>query len=212
MGITAIHLENQVAPTPNLIYSWFYVFPPNRLLVFLCGVATAIVFVRYYKRLRSRISVFVATVFELVALGLVLERIIFRSLIDLTASVVFTYIPYLQHTGYFLLDDYVSSVFLTNLLVFVFALERGLISRLFSAPILMVLGATSFAIFMSHQLVFRFISFYRDSLFSAYGAVPTALGACLLAILNAYLLFLFVETPGSRLLKKIKLDRLFYHG
>lgn len=212
VALTTMYLENQTALTCNVIYRWFYVFPPNRLLVFVCGVATAMVFVRYYESLRNRLSTFTATVFELVALGLVLERILFRNIIDLVTSVVFTYVPSLPRTGYFLFDDYVSSVFLTNLLIFVFALEKGLLSWIFSVRIFMILGAISFSIFMSHQLVFRFISFYRDSLISAYGVIPTALGACVLALPIAYLLFIFVEKPGIHLLKKVRLDRLFPHG
>lgn len=204
--LTTAFIEHQENPSSDYIYSWYYIFPPNRVLSFLSGAGAAIVFARYYAPLRSRLGMVTATMLEVIALVLVLDRIIFRNTIDFIASWVFFLMPCLPHTGYFLLDDYICSALIINILLITFGLEKGLLSRLLSTRIFVFLGGLSFSIFMSHQLVFRFVSFGREFFIRHYGVTAMAVGACVITIPVAYLIHRYIEVPGSRKLKRFKMS------
>lgn len=88
-----------------------------------------------------------------------------------------------------------------GLVVMVFALNGGLVSRVLSLRGFVVLGEISFALYMIHQIVFRFYSGHRPLL----SALPSELVFPLLLVLAvgmAYGIWRLVEIPSQSALKK----------
>jgi len=91
---------------------------------------------------------------------------------------------------------------LFGLVVVVFALNGGLFSKLLGLKFFVVLGEISFALYMVHQIVFRFFNSHRPM----FAGVPSELLFPLLsfiAIVSAYAIWRLVEIPSQRLLRKL---------
>ena len=88
------------------------------------------------------------------------------------------------------------------LLIFVFGLQKGLISRLLSTRLFIFLGEISFAMYMSHQLFYRFLRQWRNVLNDNLGELFVAVSVCLLVIPLSYLIYRFIEVPVRKRFKK----------
>lgn len=94
-----------------------------------------------------------------------------------------------------------SALLVAPIIIFVFAWERGLLSRALSWEPLVFLGKISFSTYMVHQLVFRFAGQQQWTL--SLGKWPTIILAVAIAYLASWLLWRFVETPGRKLVMSI---------
>ncbi|MGI4850268.1 MAG: acyltransferase family protein [Janthinobacterium lividum] len=100
-------------------------------------------------------------------------------------------------------DEWANHVGMTPfavLLIYVFARQRGVLSRLLSLTLLRRLGEISFALYLVHQIVLR--------LFQQHGASAGALNFSLyllLCLLSATALFHLVEQPARRFLRRARL-------
>ena len=80
LGFSLIYIETHEC-TPIFIHWLLYVFPPNRLLDFLFGIAASIVFIKFYAALKNRIGILFATFLEIISLLLIIDRIFFKTLL-----------------------------------------------------------------------------------------------------------------------------------
>jgi peptidoglycan/LPS O-acetylase OafA/YrhL len=112
-----------------------YVFPPVRLAEFVVGICLGLVFLRGRDRLRAaRVS---WTALEAATLGLLVVAVACSPAIPAELSLAAYYLPFFA------------------LVILVFAVERGRISRAVRAPWLVFLGEISFAFYLLHVLVLR---------------------------------------------------------
>ena len=89
-----------------------------------------------------------------------------------------------------------------GLVIVVFAINKGLVSRLLSMRLFVVLGEISFSLYMIHQIVFRIYHGHREWFAPLQpGAVFPLL--FLVALASAYLMWRFVEMPGQSMLKSL---------
>lgn len=93
-----------------------------------------------------------------------------------------------------------STTLLFGFVILVFAINKGLLSKLLNIKVFVILGEISFSMYMIHQIVFRYFSSHRAAFdfLPAYAIFP----ALLLAVLAlSYLIWILVEKPAQRGLK-----------
>lgn len=183
---------------------FLHIFPPNKLLIFLVGIAASFVFMRWHESVKSRVGFFVATFLEVLVIAVVLHYILFRSLSKCLLNWLAAFVPQLKYTSFYLVENYLVFVFLTILTLWIFGLERGLISRVLRQHCVLSFGKISFCIYMSHQLIFRYVGLWRESLVSFFGEAAVGVAACIIVLPVSYVMYVFVEAPIS---SRWKIDR-----
>lgn len=187
----AIPFSQGVAPSglPSGVAqkSFFHLFPPVRAVEFFAGIVTYRVF-RGVRMAPALIFPAQAICLLLVAIYVPFHRDIVIFLAH-TAPRVFA--QNYSHYGMFPLFA---------LVVYVFAHERGPLSRTMSWPGLVFLGNISFALYMVHQIVITFLAMHRVPI--DYGKWPAAFLAFVVSVVLSWLLYRFVELPGLRWAKR----------
>jgi peptidoglycan/LPS O-acetylase OafA/YrhL len=83
------------------------------------------------------------------------------------------------------------------ILVVIFAAERGLLSRILSWHILVVLGETSFALYLFHQILFR--ALVQTGSLAVYGRLDVQFAIyCLFVLGLSYATHMLIERPCQR--------------
>ena len=177
---------------------FLHIFPPNRLLIFLLGIAASFAFKRVYHSVKNRIGPFFATFLEVMVIAAILQYILFRSLSKYLFKWMTIILPQLKYTLFFLVDNYIVFAFLTILSLWVFGLERGFVSRILCHKYFLFLGKISFSIYMSHQLIFSYIGVWKESLVNSFGEVAVGVTACMVVIPISFMMYTLVEAPMSR--------------
>lgn len=160
--------------------SWTHVilhFPPIRLLEFTIGIAAARMFLR--RRPRSGDT----TALEVAAVCLALVTV------AATARVAGS-----GMLGLWVSQSGAALVFAAA--IYVLALGQGGVSRMLFSPILVFLGEISFATYMVHQIMIRYV--VEMKLASLWGTGATIVAALLAAYGTSYVLWMAVEVPAKR--------------
>ena len=177
---------------------FMHIFPPNRLFMFLCGMAGSFAFRSVLYPLRARVGTAFATVLEILVMVGVVENILFRALPRAIIKGLAVLFPGLKYTSFYLVENYIVIVFLAIMIFWVFGLERGLISRILRCQQFLFLGKISFCIYLSHQLIFRYMAGAREILVSAFGQVVVGAVACVIVLGVSFLMHKYVEEPMRR--------------
>ena len=161
----------------------FYIWPPFRLFDFVLGIACGLYFLNTPRINLSRAA---WTLIELACMGCILAMVLLSS--------------YYVHQS-FRYGVYYMPVF--GLTIFVFAHQGGLLSKVLSGKVWVLLGELSFAFYMFHQLVFRYLN---ELSHGKLGYVYHPLGATLLAftitLALSYASFVYYEKFTRDLIKK----------
>lgn len=174
-------------------FAYAHLHPVSSVPGFILGMLAASVFRQFQS---VRLGFTIATIAEVAAVGIILWWFSagFNSLrppgLSPVANVYYSFN---------------SALLLAPIIVFVFAWNAGAISRLLSAPILVLLGKISFATYMVHQII---ISYAMRTGWVAVIGLPATI--CLIVVIvyvGSWILWRFVETPGrvailSRLLSR----------
>jgi len=188
--------------TPIFIHWLLYVFPPNRLLTFLFGIAASIVFIKFYAALKNRIGILFATFLEIISLILIIDRIFFKTLLVFSIKSFLHIVPYFKQSAPHFIDLYFTSVVCFIFTIFIFGLEKGFISKLLSKRIFVFLGKISFSIYMTHQLFFRCLIPWKSFFINTFGELFFAISACILVIPISFSIYRFIEVPIRTRFKK----------
>jgi len=170
-----------------------YISPFTRVFQFVVGMASALVFIRLRQPL-LRIPAVVWTGLEVFVL-LMIGRV---------WSTGFVWSDQLFGEAETALGAFTRGVPVTLLfgvIVLVFGLGRGLISKLLSFKPLIHLGEASFALYLIHQILLNPLQVYRDQLSS----IPVGVQFCLFllaSVLASIALHQFVEKPCRRVIVK----------
>jgi peptidoglycan/LPS O-acetylase OafA/YrhL len=148
--------------------------------------------------LKYRIGPLFATFLEVIVIGAILQHILFRSLSVHLFNWMSILLPQLKYTLFFLVENYIVITTLSILLLWIFGLERGLISKIMCHKYIFFLGKISFCIYMSHQLVFRYIGIWKEYLIGSFGDAVVGITACMIVISISSLMYRFIEVPISR--------------
>jgi peptidoglycan/LPS O-acetylase OafA/YrhL len=161
---------------------WFlYLFPPARLADFLVGMCLGLVLLAIDRRTLSRIRSW--SMLEALALGALGATVAVAGHVPIAYRFDAYYLPAMAAV------------------IFVFALERGRLSRLLGHSTMMFFGEISFAFYMLHTLVMRAAGYPPGSAGALAHAGPLALIFVGTLALSA-LVHLGYELPAQRLLKR----------
>lgn len=182
---------------PLQIHWLIHMVPTNRIVVFLFGILLAKLFLSKVNRFK-KINFLTASFFEVVLLVLIIDRLSTCSVLNILVQSVNSVIDAPLLLSRQLIDIYFLSPVLCGLLIFVCSLEHGIISRILVAKPLIFLGELSFAIYLSHQLIFRILSRIKVD-----NEANLILLAFIITIFISYFLYRYVEKPCSNYLKRI---------
>lgn len=168
-----------------------YINPIARLFEFAVGMATAAL----WRVISPRIQVgrIVGTFIEVSVIGVAIYALMS---IQATAAHIFgvggqsvAWYQWMYFSG--------GNVLVFALLVAVFALERGWIARLLTYRLPVLLGEISFAVYLVHHIVLRYISAHPRT-FGWMSGWLAYLVFWLVTLVAAHLLWAFVERPARR--------------
>jgi peptidoglycan/LPS O-acetylase OafA/YrhL len=186
------HLEGYSDPSgkPEVTqHALLYISPLIRIFEFIFGMCVAL---GYSKTIGFKLPISIATVAECAALALCAASLTWMGW---TGSVV--YYLHLGPAGS-LYMGHSSSTVAFGILIYVMAIGRGLISKLLSYPVFVMLGEISYSVYLTHRI---FIEYYRANQYnfrlSEYLAFLLLLAVILL---TSYLIWYFIETPFRRLI------------
>lgn len=164
----------------------FYVFPVFRFIDFFFGIILAITFIKF-KDIQLNSKIF--SILEVVSILLLV--------------IAFYYFPHIHPTlrlwGYYL-------PFMA-LIIWIFAFQKGIISKLLSNKLLIYLGEISFSFYMIHQLIIIYLT--KVTLISQ-SPVMFVIVALLLSIIASHIIYKYYEIPLKNKLnnKSLKTNKI----
>ena len=189
MSALWIILMTLYLPQQSYLDDWrFYVFPIARLPDFVMGVFLGMVFLRIEhgqvaQRLMKKANF---TWLEVVSIALLIVSITLSPIFPQSVRFSLTLMPFWAA------------------IIFVFAHQKGWVSRIFTVRPLIFLGEISFSFYMTHLLVIAYLSQL------GYSVELTALLSLVCAVLISSILYVFFEEP-MRLWLKSFLERRLVH-
>lgn len=184
--------RDSAIPVNNLIYWHFLV----RIFEFVLGMAAAHLFMRASARWRP--GMFVATLLELVSIGLVAVSV-WASKYE--CGIAGLYYPQLLGKDW---ATWFGMGGLTNFsmafLIFVFAFNRGVVAWLLSLSLPVLLGSISYAIFLIHPIIVHYIR-SRKAAFPPLPNWVMITFMLIVTIYSAHLMWLLIERPMRRLIR-----------
>lgn len=151
-----------------------YSFPPVRIIDFIMGVLLGLAFINHAPSSKES-KPYTYTVLEMVTLLVLIGVVMYSP--NVTQSLRFSvyFLPF------------------WSLLIYVFALQRGYISRLLSNRLLVFLGEVSFSFYMVHGLVLRYLN---------YWLIPNAdYVGFIVSLLLSSVVFVFYEEKLRKLIR-----------
>jgi peptidoglycan/LPS O-acetylase OafA/YrhL len=168
-------------PKNNDIAIWLtYVFPGTRIIEFIAGIILGLLFLEY-KSLLSKSKSQLFTILE-------------ATLIILILSIVYISPLFNQYLRYGL-------VFLPfwGSIIFIFAFQKGVISKLLGKKLFVYLGNISFSFYMIHNLVLSYILF----LWKPNIPVSVTIIVCFfISVLLSALMYKYYEEPVRKRVKR----------
>lgn len=165
-----------------------YISPVSRVFEFIFGVVVAGLWrSRTWSWSRSLSTLLEVSVIALCFFSIYYTSVVSRSLAATMGEAAATWV---MHSGSFLAF---------GLLVLVFAVGRGWVSKLLANPMLVILGEISFSIYLIHNI---FLTFYLKNAANFYW-LGNSLGLAVffgVLIVSAYLIWVCVEQPGRQIL------------
>lgn len=171
------------------IHGIVYISPFVRIFEFVLGMCSALLFRRISPTVQ-RIPPFLLTLLEILAI--VLMPSIWRFSQSLSNDLFRS-----SETAVGFFANSVPMALLFAVMIVVYAVGKGLISRLLSWRPLILLGEASFALYMVHQILLNPLQTYRNEL-ESIPVLTQFWGALVFSIAIAFVLYRWVEIPSRR--------------
>jgi peptidoglycan/LPS O-acetylase OafA/YrhL len=179
-----------------------YIFPPNRLILFLLGIGSLKIFFKFRESSEKGLNTTFASVLELLSILLILDFIFYGNLTNIIiTSIAYAKVPLTKSSELFT-NNYISSVIPAILLLITFSFGKGIFSKFLSNKIFVFLGEISFSIFILHQLFINFfLTKQKKYLIGIFGQTGSIFIAIILIIILSILAYTFIENPVRKKLK-----------
>ena len=190
---TYFHLPHYTLDNALTTNGLLHVNPLSRLFEFFLGIVAAKIWLKYRHKLN--VSIAQATFLELAVISLlVLNFLNYASI----SSFFSHYVPESLNYGF---NDWAKTGIFESLsfslLIMIFALEKGIVSKLLSNRAAVFLGEISFSIYLFHQIIFRYYIAYIQ-LFQGISNKYLLLGYWSILLLGAALVWKFIECPSRK--------------
>ncbi len=185
VGIMSGIILTGMSYTPEdqaIVNTIWYVNPISRLCDFFIGM---LLFALYAKYSKVSLNYKIASMMEVMAVVIFLAFYLFSD----SLSIVY------RASAYYWIP--------VSLVVYVFALERGYISRLLSRKYLVYLGEISFGVYMFHFLVIDILVRIMHKIHIAPNGVISFSILIFICLLLSSLSFRYIEKPANHWVKKV---------
>jgi peptidoglycan/LPS O-acetylase OafA/YrhL len=166
------------------------IHPLSRLFEFSVGMTTALFFGYWLRRIN--LSFMSATILEVLACA----GIFFASANATEWRTVLA--PFISEPGGLWLQNCGANCLIIASLIAIVACQRGLLSKLFATPVMVLLGELSFALYMLHVV---FIT-YQSVNFPHVQTVKSLMSFLLILLVSSHLMWLVAEKPLRKLILK----------
>lgn len=170
------------------IYGTMLVWPPARLLEFVLGMCAALLWRRYGSQVT--LGVLVGTLAEVAAIGFVV--------LTMQMGAGRFFLPPIW--AWFSIGAGLGAAPAAALLILVFAVGAGIVSKALRSPVLVILGEVSYSLYLLHGSLL-YVAMNQRVLSGLYELVAYS-GVCLVASFAAWQ---FVEKPMRGLVKRYSL-------
>lgn len=157
----------------------FKINPVFRFIDFGLGI----LLFQLYRQFRRTITMHKGTILEITSVLFLLGFILFRN----EVAEVFRY------SSYYWLP--------MALVIFAFSFQKGMLSKLLSTRALIVLGEISFAFYMIHPLVIKYMNIIGKMTLPTLGTHPLLLLA--ITLIASFVLHTYIEKPANKFTKQL---------
>lgn len=191
------HIPDGVEPLMNGVSAHVVIYhlPLTRLFEFVIGMCAALLF--RYLQPRVKIGAVSGTLVELAALALVITLMFYSGRIASSSQAKF---PSIGEPGVLWMHQGGLCCLFFGLLILVFALNRGLVSRALSLPFLVLLGEISYALYLFHFSVIHYYMLHEH----VFGWIPRWWKFGMfwgIFLLGSYLLWKYIEKPCREMIR-----------
>lgn len=184
---------------------FIYINPLGRLFEFTFGMLMALVYEKFLPIYQPEITR--ATMAELLVLFIVPGVMLATPFLCMFA------LPWIGLSGILWVGEGGLSCFFFGLLILIMAFQKGIISRLLSWKIFIILGELSLSIYLLHQIILRYYRFKIEGYFSIPDWIAYTYFWVIL-LFSSHFLWLFIEQPCRKFIVnfilKIKINRIVF--
>lgn len=179
MGGSILFLGLMLIVIPSTYYhNFFYISPVFRITDFIIGIALYNLYVIAKKRYES-----ISAIWEYLSIAIFILFFAFRSFVPgVFRFSIYYWIP-------------------MSLIVFSFAFQKGMFSRILSNKLLVLCGEISFGFYMFHYVILRYLIFMNNKILKFESELYIAPLAFALTLLISYLSFKWFEQPLNKYIK-----------
>lgn len=139
-----------------------YIFPPAILATILLGVLLCSTFKKYHRKCSSRTGILSGTLLEIFSLLLIVDFFWWGYFTQFAQHVIFSLPVNVSRSWNTLIPNYITAPLPLMILILVFALEKGIVSRILQTRVFICLGEMSFSIFMIHIILMNHLIYYLN--------------------------------------------------
>lgn len=175
----------------DIIHWILYINPMARLFEFVLGMFAFGIYQRYKTSLTREVTSKEATLLECVALSLIAVNLLTMPTITGCWS------GHLTDQVHLYWARYAGGAPLYAFLIFVLALNKGIMARILSAPALVLLGEISYSLYLIHWIVLQKYSYLSDHL-AGVPNIVLYIGYWLVICAASYINYRFIESYFRR--------------
>jgi peptidoglycan/LPS O-acetylase OafA/YrhL len=172
-----------------------YIFPPTRLVTILLGVGMCALFKQYQRICSSHTGILSATLLEIISLLVIVDFFWWGYFTQFAQQVIFSLPVNLSRSWNTLIPNYITAPLPLMILILVFALEKGILSRILQTRFFMCLGEMSFSIFMIHIILLNRLIHYKAFLVSCFGQAGMIALVITFIVVVAFPVYKYIEEP-----------------
>lgn len=189
-NVTHLPMDKSALPGKISIAGLVYINPLCRLFEFVLGMSTALLWRKY--RPTIKLDKRIGSLLEVFAVCVVTLSVYYSlSAHNLAGLIGQAGIVYIIHSG---------SSLAFAFLIFIMALEAGLISRILNLNVFVLLGEASYSIFLLHQIILLFYTGH-SLLFSHVPQALLYVAFLVLLLISSFFMLIVIERPGYRFLR-----------
>ncbi len=174
------------------VHALIYINPMSRIFEFILGMTVALA---YYKLKDSRISVLQISLLEITALLLIFISLSYSEQLALKAE------PIIGLAGQYWVR-YSSTCFLFAYLILLVSMQKGIVSRLLSHKILVMLGEISYSLYLIHDIFMQYFNKHHHWAVTHHTVESYATYWVIILGLS-YLMWKYIECPARAYIKQL---------
>jgi peptidoglycan/LPS O-acetylase OafA/YrhL len=201
--LSAYYIETNPRGNDHWFHLWLlYIFPPNRFVNISLGVFMCIIINKYSRQWCAHLGILWGTLIEIISLLLIVDFCLWGYFTQFVQHAIFALPINVSRSWYTLITNYITAPLPLTILILIFVLEKGILSRILQTRFFICLGEISFSIFMIHKiLIDSFLIRYKNFLPSCFGQTGMIVLVISFIIVVAFPVYKYIEDPLRKRLR-----------